>query len=232
MVQRPTLFLAAVGGRLMRRGAEAAASATAERSSRITSKLSRITSEGMPRRFQLLTRCTDSMPSKRAKALSPPAALMTEIDSSLSMEGKVTRGVYRLSNDMCSRLVNGSFTVADMALTWHRVVRLAQDLVGLSEDALRSELRARGVSSQTVTNWKRGRPIPVAQYPVVSQITGVSIDELHGKQALKRAPRAADDPEVLAIRIASLDDEARKVLLAMITRLEGPAQHKKKAQGK
>jgi hypothetical protein len=230
MVQRPTLFLVADNRRLERRSA--AASATADRSSRITSKLSSTTADGMPRRFQLLTRCTDSMPSNRAKALSPPAALMTDLDSTLSMSGKDTRGVYPMSNDSCNQSANGLFTIADMALTWHKVVRLAFDMVGLSEDALRSELRARGVSSQTVTNWKRGRPIPVAQYPVVSQITGVSIDELHGKQALKHAPRATDDPELIANRIASLNPDARKVLLAMIAQLEGPAQPKKKAQGK
>lgn len=226
MAHRPKLFLVAVDGR------RTGAAASVARNRRISSKLASTTSDGMPRRFQLLTRCaypeSESMPSSLAKAASPPAAEMSAFDSSLSMSREVTRRVYPLSNTLCTRGLNGSFTVAAMALTWTRLLKLAWDHAQLSEDALRAELRKVGVSSQTATNW-RNRPIPIGQFAALSQIIGVSTDVLHGKAGPKGAPRSPDDPDSIGRRIAKLDDGPRNVILAMLRELEGQRAPRTKA---
>lgn len=193
---------------------------------RIDSKCSSTTPDGMPRRFQLLTRWADprsrSMPNSLAKALSPPAALMIEAESIFSMDAEHTQAVYGKSNNLCMPTLNETFRVAAVALTWSTVVEFARVNRKESEEEFRAVLMERGVSTATITNWKGGRPIPVARYPLLSDLLGVSTDELHGKKppagrkSTLIVPNSDDEAKILAADICQLKPEQRDIMTAMV----------------
>lgn len=105
-----------------------------------------------------------------------------------------------------------------MALTWAQVVQYAKRH-GIDEKQLRKGLAAKGVSKATVTNWKRERPVPPAQYALIASVIGGSVDELMGRSTesgvMLVAPR---DPAatLLAAEITKLDPQLREFLAIVV----------------
>lgn len=111
-----------------------------------------------------------------------------------------------------------------MALMWKQVADLARKQLGMDEVPFRALLLERGVSSQTVTNWKKmGRPIPPGRYAFFAEILKMSIDDLVGRAGAHAArdstlvyPNSDAEAKLLAAEISELTPDWREVLTAVV----------------
>ncbi len=177
------------------------------------------------------------MPKSLANALSPPAADMSDRDSLGSMARKSTRAVYQKSNDLCNPTLNVSFRVTAVALFWKDLLRLADKHLRIGEAEFRKLLGEHEVSVQTITNWKgkkgtTGRPVPVARYPLLSQIFGISTDELHGQvpDSPQRESDGVSEVRRLLADLMTLDEADRRTVTALVHSLAAKPALRKKAR--
>jgi hypothetical protein len=111
-----------------------------------------------------------------------------------------------------------------MALTWARLVQIAEQRNGMSAETLRAAIQARGVKTQVLTNWiKGGRPIPVARYPLCASVigNGLTVDELHGRKVREDSGsyvvhKAEQEDQFLANEISQLGPEIKAAIRTLV----------------
>jgi hypothetical protein len=104
---------------------------------------------------------------------------------------------------------------------WSQAVERARQSRGWNEDEFRQRVMDRDVSSAVVTNWKGGRPIPPARYPLLAEVVGISVDELIGRPPRVRESTVFygerdEQAAMLAAEITKLDPVMREFITTMI----------------
>jgi hypothetical protein len=175
------------------------------------------------------------MPRSSAKAVSPPAASMSLVDSRGVIVAECKPSVYTMSIESFTPSINNLFTILAMKPDRLEMARFAVSYAEKEKGWNKAELGRRLFGADTdargrVGNWLR-RGLPPEQDAPVAALLGLTIEELHAAGGLQiKEPSLSADAIAIAKAWDGLPAQVRLAIQTLILnipkepgRIEGEA---------